>query len=314
MIRSIQHKSLYFILFALCFFLAGCSSSQPIVHTLEERDANDILVFLDNHGIKAWKVQSAEAGGGGGQKIVLWDIYVPADLEKQAMALLNNAGLPRKSGQNLLSIFSKSGLVPSEMEEQIRYRAGLAEQIASTIRKIDGVVDADVQLSFPEEDPLNPEKKRGEVTASVYVKHTGVLDDPNSQLITKIRRLVASSIQGLKFDNVTVIPDRARFSDVSQRPMGGSQAEQDWVKIWTMTIAKDSSMRFRVVFFSFLFLILILLVVLGWTIWKVYPLLPKETGLREYFEFHPYEKEEATVAETPPPAEKPPGEDETGVT
>ena len=277
----------YLTLLFVAIAVTGCSSTTTIYHSLDERDANDIIVYLDNKGIKAYKIQSV-GGGPGGQDKVLWDIAVAHDDEKQAMALLRSAGLPRRAGQSLLTIFQKGGLVPSELEEKIRYEAGLGEQIASTIRKIDGVLDAEVQLSFPEVDPLNPEKKKGDVTASVYVKHTGVLDDPNTQLIPKIRRLVASAIQGLKFDNVTIIPDKARYADISLREQKARrESEKEWVRVWTLVVAKESSRRFQTIFFIFLIAILVLLLLVGWTFWKIHNLLPGG-GVKQYFSFSPF--------------------------
>lgn len=278
----------FFVFLFFALILTSCESKKTIVHGLDEREANDIIVFLDTKGIEATKVQAQESGGGGGNKIVYWDISVEAPQATEAMALLNASGLPRRPGQNLLSIFSKGALVPSELEEKIRYQAGLGEQIANVIRKIDGVLDADVQLSFPEQDPLNPMAQKQKVTASVYVKHTGVLDDPNTHLITKIRRLVASSIQGLDYDNVTIIPDRARFSEVPFRPLGSTHMEEkQYESVWTIIIAKDSVFRFRVIFFSFMISILILFIILCWILWKLYPLASKFGGLKQLLSLHP---------------------------
>ncbi len=202
------------LLSAMLPLLSSCESRKVIVNGLDEREANEILVFLNSKGIDAVKVQNTSAGGGGGgAKIILWDISVKDDDATTAMQMLNQAGLPRRRGQNLLSLFANTGLVPSETQEKIRYQAGLADQIANTIRHIDGVIDTDVVISYPKEDPLTPAAQRGQITASVYVKHNGVLDDPNSHLITKIRRLVSSAVTGLDFDNVTVIADRARFTE-----------------------------------------------------------------------------------------------------
>ncbi|NGX58369.1 MAG: Nodulation protein NolT [Chlamydiae bacterium] len=298
----------YLLMLVILIVFTGCSSTTTIYHGLDERDANDILVYLDNKGIKSYKIQAA-ATGGGAQKEILWDIAVPNEDEKHAMALLRAAGLPRRAGQSLLTIFEKGGLVPSELEEKIRYEAGLGEQIASTIRKIDGVLDAEVQLSFPEDDPLNPERKKGDVTASVYVKHTGVLDDPNTQLIPKIRRLVASAIQGLKFENVTVIPDKARYADISLREQRTRQeAEKEWVRVWTVVLAKESSSRFQTIFFTFLIIILLLFVFVGWTFWKIHRLLPGG-GVKQYFTFIPFKP----TAEAPEEEEEEPEEDEETV-
>lgn len=279
-------QALLLLLISLLFF-TSCESRKTIVNKLDEKEANEIIVFLSTKGIDAQKVPSAEAGGGGASKELLYDISVPEEQTTQAMSILNQAGLPRRRGQNLLGIFKEAGLVPSEMSEKVRYQAGLAEQIASTIRKIDGVLDAEVQISFPEEDPLNPGKTKGDITASVYVKHSGVLDDPNSHLLTKIKRLVTASVTGLKYDNVTVIPDRARYSDFPVGLQAVQEEEKDYVKTWTLIIAKESLTRFRLIFFIFLTSSLLLFLVVVWMGWKVYPVLRQHGGIGSLFSMAP---------------------------
>lgn len=275
------------LLMVLMSLLTSCEGKKTIVNGLDEKEANEILVFLSTKGIDANKIQAASDAGGGG-KAVLWNISVDNSRASEAMALLNQVGLPRRRGQNLLGLFSNVGLVPTGMQDKIRYQAGLAEQIGSTIRKIDGVLDADVQISFPDEDPLNPGAPKQKITASVYVKHSGVLDDPNAHLSTRIRRLVAGSVPGLDFDNVSIIGDRARFSDV---PLGGLQGslgeERSFVHVWTMNIAKDSLTRFQTIFFTFTFLCLLLLLLLIWLLWKLWPFLQRAGGFKKLFSFKP---------------------------
>jgi type III secretion protein J len=282
----LQHFSL-FLLFAC--LLTSCESRRTIVNGLDEKEANEILVFLSTKGIDANKVQAITEGAAGGGKGTMWNISVESSQANEAMALLNQVGLPRRRGQNLLGIFSNVGLVPSGMQEKVRYQAGLAEQIASTIRKIDGVLDADVQISFPDEDPLNPTAAKQKITASVYVKHSGVLDDPNAHLITRIKRLVAGSVNGLDYDNVTVIGDRARFSEASLGGLQGSLSEEDrpYVHVWSIILAKDSLSRFRLIFFSFTISILLLILLLIWILWKIFPLLKAVGGIKKLFSFQP---------------------------
>lgn len=285
---SSTSRWLHWIFLLLIAFplLTSCESRKVIVNALDEKEANEILVFLQTKNIDAVKVKE-ETAGGGGNKLVLWDVSVPSEQVTEAMSILNQAGLPRRRSQNLLGIFQGSSLVPSEMQEQIRYQAGMAEQIASTIRKIDGILDADVQISFPKEDPLNPGKERGKITASVYIKHNGVLDDPNSHLVTKIKRLVAASITGLDYDNVTVIADRARFNELLGGIIPSSDEEKQYVSIWTIVLAKESVTRFRIIFFTFSLLLLLLLLGLIWLLWKVYPLLKQYGGISELFHLQP---------------------------
>jgi type III secretion protein J len=283
----LKSASRMFFFLGLLVLLSACDSQKTIVNGLDEKEANEIIVFLSTRGLDASKIKSTEVAAGG-SKVTLWDIQVKQEQATEAMALLNQNGLPRRRGQNLLGLFANVGLVPSEMQDKIRYQAGLAEQIASTIRKIDGVLDADVQLSFPEEDPLNPTaEKKQKISASVYIKHSGVLDDPNSHLITKIKRLVAASITGLDFDNVTVIGDRARFSDLPSGILASAlEEEKQYVTVWSVVIAQDSLFRFRLMFFTFTLLSLGLLLLLIWVIWKVHPLLKEHGGVKALFNFH----------------------------
>jgi len=301
----LREKSLLVIFFLaiIGFAMTGCESKKTIVNGLEEREANEILVLLARENIPAYKLKEVEAGAGGGSKVPLWDIAVDSQDANRAMAILSANGLPRRRGQNLIELFSSGGLVPSDMQEKIRYQAGLADSIASTIRKIDGIVDADVQLSFPEEDPLNPTAQKGQITASVYVKHTGVLDDPNTHLITKIKRLVASSVAGLSFDNVTVIPDRTRFSEINvSREAAGSQ---DLVRVWTLVLARDSLTRFQIIFFTLCLVVLLLAFNTFWLTWKLYPLLKRRGGIRQLFHMSPLPDEFEPEAPKQTEEEKP---------
>lgn len=266
--------------------LTSCEGQKTIVNSLEEKEANEILVFLSTKGIDANKAKAVTAGGGG-SKDVLWDINVSETKATEAMFLLNQQGLPRRRAQNLLGIFSSSELVPSDLKEKIKYRAGLSEQIASTIRKIDGVLDAEVNISFPEEDPLNPGQTKGKITASVYVKHSGILDDPNSHLLTKIKRLVAASVTGLDYDNVTVISEKSRFGDIpGSVAFGGLEEEKQYVSIWSVIVARESVTRFRMIFFSFTIALLIMILSLAWIFWKIAPILAKHGGVKGLFSLH----------------------------
>lgn len=298
----------------LCFSLpmfTSCDNTRIIVHDLSEREANEIIDFLNSKSIVALKVKSTEAGGGGAAKVVLWDISVVEKDAPQALSLLNQYGLPRRTSQNLLNIFSNSGLVPSEMSEKIRYEAGLGDQIASTIRKMDGVIDADVRLSFPVEDPLHPEAvNKQKITASVYVKYSPLLEDPNAHLVSKIKQLVSSSITGLDYDNVTVVLDRSRFGEMQYGVVNASKEEKTYANIWSVIVAEGSVARFRAIFFTFIVTLLVLMLALCWLLWKLYPIIEEIGGFKALFKREhlkisggekPKDDDKPTDEENPPP-------------
>ena len=311
MIRQVFFKkvSLLSFILPLLLILAGCDVGKIIVNDVPEREANEIVVFLANKGISSEKIPAAGGGAAGGGVSNLWSISVEEANATDAMSILNQNGLPRVRGTTLLQLFAKEGLMSSATEETVRYQAGLAEQIANMIRMIDGVIDAQVQLSIPAEEALpTEEKKEKKVTASIFVKHQGILDNPNSHLITKIKRLVAGSVVGLDINNVTVVSDRARFADVTlyDQTEAITPDGKEFVSIWSIVMNKDSASRFRTLFFILTFLAIIFLLVLSWLVWKFYPLLKKPGGLKELF--HPIPVQEKEEKEETPDEHLPPEE------
>lgn len=281
MIGSFISRSITLSLLFLTFWIAGCQSNQSIVNNVEEREANEIVVYLASKGIAAQKVQASGGEIGGQGPSNQFNIYVDPDKSTEAMALLNRAGLPRQQGTSLLELFAKSGLMSSDREETIRYQAGLAEQLKNTILKIDGVLDADVQISFPPTDTTpTPGAVVPKTTAAIYVKHQGVLEDPNSHLETKIKRLVSSGVTGLHFEDVSVISDRSKMAEIQLSPtgemIGPKNLADSYVSIWSIVMTKSSLGKFRFLFFTLILLNLIFAAALGWAIYKFYPHLLKK--------------------------------------
>lgn len=284
-------------IFITLIFLTGCENQKVIVNDVPEREANEMVVYLSSKDIAATKQPSPTTGGamGGASTGALWSIAVPEKQEVEAMAVLNRIGLPRKKTVSLLDIFAKSGLISSASEETIRYQAGLGAQIAGTIRKIDGVIDADVELSIPPEEAAipTPGAVRKRATAAVFVKHQGILDDPNSHLVTKIKRLVSASVPGLDINDVTVISDRSRFTDVTlnQLPEDITPKSKEYVSIWSIVMSKTSAARFRVLFFALIFTMVLFGVFLVWMLWKFYPIL-RTRGLKNLLDPVPFRNSE----------------------
>ncbi len=269
-------RAILFLLLALAIF-SSCSSRNTIANSVPEREANEIVVLLNSKGIQAEKVAAPVSTTAGAAAEVVWDITVPGDQITDSLAILNQAGLPRIKGTTLLDLFGSQGLVPSDMQDKIRYQEGLSEQLATTIRKMDGIIDANVQITFPQEGETGKE-----MTASVYVKHRGILDNPNSLAITKIKRLVAASLPGLTPENVAVISDRALYSDITLQTPSELGQEREYASIWGVAVAKDSAPRFRLIFYIFIIILFILAAIVAWLVWKLFPTIEKR-GIRTLY-------------------------------
>lgn len=268
------------LLFVFCFCCTSCQSQTKIVNNISARDANEIVVLLNSRGIQAQKTPAVTSAVGGATTTEqMWDISVPSNQITEALGILNQAGLPRTKGTTLLDLFGSQGLVPSDMQDRIRYQEGLSEQLASTIRKMDGILDADVQISFPRD-----EEEKQPLTASVYIKHQGVLDNPNSLIVMKIKRLVASAVPGLTVDNVSVITDRATFADLSLSPTNSEGVEEkEYVSIWSIVLTKESAARFRLIFYTFILLLFLVVCTLIWMVWKFFPVIQSRGGFKFLF-------------------------------
>lgn len=290
-----KRRSFLYLLGLSLFFLTGCEHSTEIVSNVDEKEANVILVLLESKGISATKMKAASGPGAGDSK-AMYTIMVPDANMIDAIAYLNQSGFPKKSPPTLLDLFSSSGLVTSNKEETIRYQAGLTEEINGMILMMDGVIDSRVQLSFPpEESPGVSQSEKKSITAAVYVKHQGVIDNPNTHLVNKIKRLVAGSIAGLDVNNVTVVSDRSRFTDITVNELGESLSgkPRDYVSIWSIVMSKSSTARFRLLFFFLTTIMIIFALIVAWLVWKFYPLIKKHK-IRELLNPKPFTGEKTS--------------------
>ncbi len=179
------------VLLALGLSLAGCSKQNLYANQSEEH-ANEMIAVLGESGIIADK----EAGEEGTYNVNV----TQADFAK-SVELLRSRGLPREQFESLGTIFKPGGLNETPLAQRARLIFGLQQELSQTINEIDGVVTARVQLAMPQPDPLSQDIRPS--SASVLVKYrTGF--DLRSQT-SAIKALVANGVEGLNYDNVSVV-------------------------------------------------------------------------------------------------------------
>src|SRR5262249_11028934 len=98
--------------------LAACAK-QELLHDLEERDANEIIVLLDRNHISASKLVD-EGSGGGGNKGVRFKIAVGGGEANDAWRILTDNHLPRHKDNGYAEVFSTAGLIPTASEEKAK--------------------------------------------------------------------------------------------------------------------------------------------------------------------------------------------------
>jgi len=128
-------------------------------------------------------------------------IWVEDSQFTEATALLEARGMPETTFDTISSIFPDEGLVPTPLGERIRYIYALSQELSHTIGQIDGILSARVHVVVPETDILGRNEQSS--TASVAIRHHP--ETPIKAAIPNIKMLVANSIEGLVYDNVTVV-------------------------------------------------------------------------------------------------------------
>lgn len=174
---------------ACMLMLQACS--VELYSNLNQRQANEIVATLMRHGIPAQR----EAGKDGNMTV-----SVQKGRFAEAMAILDESGLPKQEFQTLGDVFKRDGLVSSPVEERATMIYGLSQELSQTISDIDGVLSARVHLVLPENDPLR--QRLVPSSASVFIRHRASV--PMNELIPQVKMLVAKGIAGLTYDNVSV--------------------------------------------------------------------------------------------------------------
>jgi len=179
------------MLIGLSLLLTGCSRTD-LYSKLTEGQANDMIAVLQSANISATKQDNGEAG---------WSLSTSQSDFARAIAVLHAQGYPREDFATLGTVFKKEGFVSSPTEERARLNYGMSQELAHTISDIDGVVQARVHLALPQNDPMSEQKQPA--SASVFIKYR-----PGTNIegqIGKIKALVVNSVEGLGYDNVSVV-------------------------------------------------------------------------------------------------------------
>ena len=146
-------------------------------------------------------------------------IRVPRDMVPRLRMKLAESGLPKGGGVGY-EIFDKSDAMgTTSFVQNINQLRALEGELVRSIRALDRVADARVHLVIPERPLFSREKT--EPTASIVLKVRGSLDP---QQVRAIRHLVASAVNGLR-------PERISVVDESGRLLADGSADQDGVGV-----------------------------------------------------------------------------------
>lgn len=133
-------------------------------------------------------------------------IMVPKDKVTRLRMKLAEGGLPKGGGVGY-EVFDKSdALGTTSFVQNINHLRALEGELARTIRAIDRIQAARVHLVLPERPLFSREAP--EPSASIVVRVRGALE---AQQIRAIRHLVASAVNGLKPQRVSIVDESGQL-------------------------------------------------------------------------------------------------------
>jgi type III secretion protein J len=227
--------------------IAGCDAR--LAGDLSEAQANAMVVALHAKGIGAHKERE-----GGGADEARFAVEVAEGEAARALAVLAAADLPHRDDPGIEETFGEGGLVPTATEERARYLAAIGGELARTIERIDGVVDARVHVALPETRDLLLDEAAPSPRASVLVKHRADHAPPDA---SALRALVSGAVQGMDPAQVAVLALPAEASGSAPAPLvalGPITVTQG--SAWALKAIMGGSLLLHVVLASVLLVVL----------------------------------------------------------
>ena len=204
------------IAFGALITVANKTDYRPLFANLTQEDAGEIVKKL-----KEQKVPYQISDDG---KAVL----VPSDKVYDLRLSLASEGLPQGGGVGV-EIFDRKNFGMTEFVQKLNYQRALQGELSRTISQIAGVESARVHLAIPEKTLFKESEKPATASVVLKMKSNRNLREAEVQGVV---HLIASSIEGMDPDNITVLDSRGKMlsattpSDANSKLTGQRQETQ----------------------------------------------------------------------------------------
>jgi flagellar M-ring protein FliF len=177
--------------------LTGGKSNADMAVLFKEltpEDASKITANLKEKGIEYELVDGGST------------ILIPKENVYESRIELAGEGLPN-SGIVGYEIFDKTNLGMSEFVQKMNYQRAIEGELSRTINALEEVKSSRVHIAVPEDALFKEDQKQPTANVSLHLK-------PNKNIsnstVVGIQNLVASSIEGLNPENVTILDGKGR--------------------------------------------------------------------------------------------------------
>ncbi|KQR66081.1 flagellar basal-body MS-ring/collar protein FliF [Frigoribacterium sp. Leaf172] len=183
----------------------------PLFSGVDPADASAIVEQLQADGVP----YQLTAGGN--------TILVPEEHVYQERLTAAAAGLPSTAGTGGYTLLDTMGVTSSEFQQDVTYKRAIEGELANTIKAMDGVKNATVQLAIPEQTVFVAEQR--DPTASVFVETQAGVSLTTEQ-VQAIVNLTSASVEGMTPTGVAVTDSTGTvLSQVGTGATGGGAGE-----------------------------------------------------------------------------------------
>ncbi len=181
------------LIFTICYSLDG--DYRLLFRDMETEDASQVVEWLRQEKI-AYRLQSEGR-----------TILVPGDRLHEIRLQLAGKGLPKNKVVGF-ELFDQNHFGATEFVQQLNYTRALQGELSRTIGHLEGVEKATVHIARPK--PSLFQHKSQATTASV-VLHVRRGHSFSQQQIYGITYLVASAVEGLNTEDITIIDQHGQL-------------------------------------------------------------------------------------------------------
>ncbi|MCH9032324.1 MAG: flagellar M-ring protein FliF [candidate division Zixibacteria bacterium] len=193
------------------FSFIGSINYTVLYSNLDQSSASEVVKYLDGASVP----YEISAGGR--------TISVPDDVVHKTRMTLASQGLPN-GGIVGYSIFDETSLGMTEFLQHVNYKRALEGELTRSIMEIKQVQAARVHIVMPRDRLFTRDKR--DPTASVLLKLSS--GELSRNQIAGIRRLVASSVEGMRPSNIAIIDYFGNLltTDNDDDPVAGLSSSQ----------------------------------------------------------------------------------------
>lgn len=184
---------LFIVAISSLVFVTGCDNNSVVLSHLSEEQANHALAILHQYNISASKAGSLKSG---------YSVTVENNQDTAALSIINQYQLPMQSELQLNQAFSNDSLVSSPELERAKLISLQEQRIEQSLKIIDKVINAKVNISFPVDMPEMGGRQFTE-HAAVLITYQGDIDE--NIFVDRIKLLIKNSLDDIKLQNISVV-------------------------------------------------------------------------------------------------------------